>query len=58
MVDIATFGWPQWVVIVFLILAVTISAYRHGQNVKVEAHMVIIGRLILLVCLIAGGFFS
>lgn len=58
----ANWGWPQWVMIVYLLACVVISVFKHGTVKVGEKPIDIIVRvgtqILRIVVLIAGGFFA
>jgi hypothetical protein len=66
----ATWGWPQWAILVMMVLSLMIFASKHGDErletsgerkgkpERYNAFVAIIRFGIIMFILIAGGFFS
>ncbi|WLR90939.1 hypothetical protein [Shinella zoogloeoides] len=57
MIDVSTFGWPQWLILTWVIFVILAVAANHGKTFPVRAPRVIIIWLIILIVLALGGFF-
>lgn len=58
MIDIASFGWPQWLYLAWFVFGLLMTAAKNGQDIKVAAPSQIIVSLIILIVLACGGFFQ
>lgn len=59
MIDVNTWGWPQWLMVSLTILSALIVTNRHGQAQKpYNMNTFFISAIIHYWMLVAGGFFS
>jgi len=60
MINFAEFGWPQWTILVLILLRLLIYGAKHGQSltVKIKINNCLFNTAILLTILYCGGFFS
>lgn len=58
MIDFASFGWPQWLVLAWYVFSMAASASKSGQYVKVSGAGSIIVVILIVLTLTWGGFFS
>ncbi|MER9176204.1 hypothetical protein NKH72_21750 [Mesorhizobium sp. M0955] len=59
MIDVNTWGWPQWLMLGLTIMSALIVTAKHGQPQKpYNMNSWFISSIISYWILIAGGFFS
>jgi hypothetical protein len=57
MIDIASFGWPQWLILAWITVTLIGIAKNSGELIHVNAVRSIIIVLLIVVVLVWGGFF-
>jgi hypothetical protein len=57
-IDVASFGWPQYTWLAIAMFGLVCSGYRHGKLVKSHIGDTVLGLLISLTLLVSGGFFG
>jgi len=58
MINVASFGWPQWVILAWLAFGMIAAASKNGKEVVIRAPVQIVVTLITLIVLACGGFFG
>lgn len=59
MFPVSKWGWPQWIVVIDLLLEIGISAARSGEKKKYDTLRVTVIKKIITIAIFAwGGFFN
>lgn len=58
MIDVASFGWPQWLYLAWIVFSMVVTASKNGEYVQVKGGAQIVITLTVLTVLACGGFFA
>lgn len=56
-IDTTFWHWPQYTLLVLLVLRMAVAMSRHGKPVKVDAWTILFHTVIILFVLVCGGFY-